>query len=129
MPLRRMAAFALAALASGFLTGCVEPGARHVVYVESNVRETLSFEIRLDGELVKTLTLEDDGFAPNVAKAYEREARRERTPSKTFTITETMLNLNGSIEVPTAIERHIIAEVYANNTMEVWSLDREPFFD
>lgn len=111
------------------VAGCVEPGARHVVYVESNGHDRLVFEIRRDGELVKTVTIEDKGFAPNVMRAYEREARQERTMSKTFTITETTLNLTRSIDVPTSAERHIIAEVYANNTMEVWALDHEPTFE
>lgn len=108
--------------------GCASPTPEHVVYVQGHGQERLVFEIRVEGDLVRTVTWEDGGDPPDVIKAYEREARRERTPAKTFTITETTLNLTRSVEVPTGMSRHILARVDANDTLEVRVLDAEPTF-
>ena len=123
--MRPLLALGLAAL----LAGCADASSRHVVYVESNGHDRLVFEIRVDSELVHTATLDDSGAVPNVEKVYEREARQERKMTKTIGIRETTLGLEDSVQVPTGLSRFVIAEVYANDTMEVWALDHEPLFD
>ena len=128
---RRRAPFLVIA-ACLLLPGCLEgtsPDAAERptrLYVENSGLDDLVVRVTLNGAAPVTASLPHTGGAPNVRLAWEGNVTGSEIVVE---VEELNHGLRKTARFPAAAENHVVVNVYANRTIDIWRLDREPRFD